>query len=67
MEYTTPSTLVDSSAGVNQTYFQPNKMLSNNTYTVIIEEFMVEEGTKASSWTPAPEDVTVSIDSKQIK
>ena len=67
MEYTTPSTLVDSSAGVNQTYFQPNKMLSNNTYTVIIEEFMVEEGTKASSWTPAPEDVTVSIDSKANK
>ena len=64
MEYTTPSTLVDSSAGVNQTYFQPNKMLSNNTYTVIIEEFMVEEGTKASSWTPAPEDVDLAIDKK---
>lgn len=67
MEYTTPSTLVDSSAGVNQTYFQPNKMLSNNTYTVIIEEFMVEEGTKASSWIPAPEDVQASIDLKAEK
>ena len=67
MEYTTPSTLVDSSAGVNQTYFQPNKMLSNNTYTVIIEEFMVEEGTKITSWSPAPEDVQASIDLKAEK
>ena len=64
MEYTTPSTLVDSSAGVNQTYFQPNKGLPNNTYTVVIEEFMVEEGTKTGSWTPAPEDVDLAIDKK---
>ena len=67
MEYTTPSTLVDSSKGVNQTYFQPNKMLANNTYTVIIEEFMVEEGTKITSWSPAPEDVQASIDLKAEK
>ena len=67
MEYTTPSTLVDSSKGVNQTYFQPNKTLTNNTYTVIIEEFMVEEGTKITSWSPAPEDVQASIDLKAEK
>ena len=64
MEYTTPSTLVDSSAGVNQTYFQPNKGLPNNTYTVVIEEFMVEEGTKTGSWTPAPEDIDSAIGTK---
>lgn len=51
LEFTTPSTLVDSSQGVNQTYFQPNKGL-DAAYTVIVKEFKLEEGAEATPWCP---------------
>ena len=51
LEFTTPSNLVDSSQGVNQTYFQPNKNLTTS-YTIIVKEFKLEEGAEATPWCP---------------
>lgn len=65
MEYTTPSTLVDSSTGTNKTYFQPNKGLTTTVYGATIEEFKVEEGNIVTAWTVPQEDVDQSIQEVQ--
>ena len=34
--------------------------------TIYLKELLAEKGTKASSWTPAPEDVQANIDNIQV-
>ncbi|MGG7058702.1 hypothetical protein ACQPUZ_10430 [Clostridium tertium] len=48
------------SAGNKAFIFYPRFVVGDIIY---IRDFMIEEGTKASSWVPAPEDTNSSIDS----
>ena len=55
--FTSPSSAV-------QIYTTPRVETAVGTPTVQLTEYKLEEGTKASSWTPAPEDVDSAIGSK---
>ncbi|MFQ9509523.1 MAG: tail fiber domain-containing protein [Lachnospiraceae bacterium] len=59
--FETPSTLLDFTEGVQQTYWQPEKG-GAYAYNVTITELKIEKGTKPTDWSPPPEDVNTSIE-----
>lgn len=60
--YTSPSAVVSSTSGVQQTYIQPNKNNSTNLYKLKVNKFKLERGTVFSDWSLAPEDYNSVID-----
>ena len=47
---------------INGLKFYLTRDRSNSNYVVPVKEFKIEKGTKATDWTPAPEDTDAKID-----
>ena len=61
--YFTTSSDIPTDSGVSYTYIQLNKA-TGTPCSAKITKFKLEKGTKATDWSPAPEDISSAIDKK---